>query len=165
MCNVTRADISTGFKTDLSLVTIKIALHSNTRGPGVWKLNSSLFREIEYKNQIRQIIEINNWNNWAFYENLYTKAPCDISARDAFLGDPNLVKLDENELNELEQPLSKTECFNVLKHCAKKKYPGSDGLSVEFYLHFWHLLGVEMVQSFNYAHKLGQLNITQRQGI
>ena len=101
----------------------------------------------------------------AFYENLYTSAPCDISARNAFLGDPNLVKLDENELNELEQPLSKTECFNVLKQCAKNKCPGSDGLSVEFYLLFWHLLGNEMVQSFNYAHKVGQLNITQRQGI
>ena len=33
------------------------------------------------------------------------------------------------------------------------------------YLHFWHLLGDEMVQSFNYAHKVEQLNITQRQGI
>ena len=101
----------------------------------------------------------------AFYENLYTSAPCDIRARDAFLGDPNLVKLDENELIELEQPLSKTECFNVLKQCAKNKCPGSDGLSVEFYLHFWHLLGDEMVQSFNYAHEVEQLNITQRQGI
>jgi len=30
---------------------------------------------------------------------------------------------------------------------------------------FWHLLGDEMVESFNYAHKLGKLNITQRQGI
>ena len=67
----------------------------------------------------------------AFYENLYTNAPCDISACDAFLEDPNLVKLDENELNELEQPLPKTECFNVLKQCAKNKCPGSDGLSVE----------------------------------
>ena len=64
----------------------------------------------------------------AFYENLYTSAPCDISARDAFLGDPNLVKLDENELNELEQRLLKTECFNVLKQCARDKCPGSDGL-------------------------------------
>ena len=40
-----------------------------------------------------------------------------------------------------------------------------DGLSGEFYLQFWHLLGEEMVESFNYAHKLGKLNITQRQGI
>ena len=101
----------------------------------------------------------------AFYENLYAKAPCNSDTHNAFLQDPNLVKLEEHDLHELEQLLSKSECFNVLKQCAKNKCPGTDGLSVEFYLHFWHLLGEEMVESFNYAHKLGKLNITQRQGI
>ena len=101
----------------------------------------------------------------AFYENLYAKAPCNSDAYNAFLQDPNLVKLDENELHELEQLLSTSECFNVLKQCAKNKCLGSDGLSVKFYLQFWHLLGEEMVESFNYAYKLGKLNIPQRQGI
>ena len=41
-CNVTNADILAGFKTDHSLITIKLALHSNPRGPGFWKLNTSL---------------------------------------------------------------------------------------------------------------------------
>ena len=34
MCNVTRANISVGYKTDHSLITIKVSLHSNQRGPG-----------------------------------------------------------------------------------------------------------------------------------
>jgi len=39
----------------------------------------------------------------AFYENLHPKAPCNSDAYNAFLQDPNLVKLDEDELHELEQ--------------------------------------------------------------
>ena len=64
------------------------------------------------------------------------------------------------EQDKLESPLRSEECYNVLKECAKGKCPGSDGLSVEFYLHFWSLLGEEMTQSFNYAFQRGQMNIT-----
>ena len=56
-CNVTNSDISTGFKTDHSLITIKLALHSNRRGPGFWKLNTSLLREEGYVNQIKAAIK------------------------------------------------------------------------------------------------------------
>ena len=38
LCNVTHTDISAGFKTDHSIVTIQVALHINPRGPGFWKL-------------------------------------------------------------------------------------------------------------------------------
>ena len=50
------------------------------------------------------------------------------------------------EQDKLESPLRSEECYNALKECAKGKCPGSDGLSVEFYLHFWSLLGEEMTQ-------------------
>ena len=54
---MTNSDILTGFKTDHSLVTIKLALHSNPRGPGFWKLNTSLLEEDEYVKQIKKIIK------------------------------------------------------------------------------------------------------------
>ena len=57
MCNVTHTDISAGFKTDHSMVTIQIALHTNPKGPGFWKLNTSFLSETEYINQIRATIE------------------------------------------------------------------------------------------------------------
>ena len=82
-----------------------------------------------------------------------------------FFLNANLPKLDKPEQDKLENPLCSEECYNVLKECAKGKCPGSDGLSVEFYLHFWSLLGEEMTQSFNYAFQRGQMNITQKQGI
>ena len=57
MCNVTHTDISAGFKTDHSMVTIQVALHTNPRGPGFWKLNTSFLSETEYINQIKTTIE------------------------------------------------------------------------------------------------------------
>ena len=100
-----------------------------------------------------------------FYQNLYTAVPTSDVHDNLFFNDPNLIKLNDDEQEELELPLTKEECLQTLKQCAKGKCPGSDGLSVEFYLHFWPLLGDEMVQSFNYGFEHGQLNITQKQGI
>ena len=57
MCNVTHTDISPGFKTDHSMVTIQVELHTNPRGPRFWKLNTSFLSETEYINQIRTTIE------------------------------------------------------------------------------------------------------------
>ena len=57
MCSVTSANISAGYKTDHSLMYIKIALHSNLRGPGYWKLNTSFLTDIDYVTQIRDVIK------------------------------------------------------------------------------------------------------------
>ena len=57
MCNVTHAGITMGLKTDHSLITIRAALHSNQRGPGYWKLNTSFFSDVNYVNQIRTTIK------------------------------------------------------------------------------------------------------------
>ena len=57
MCSVTSANISAGYKTDHSLIDIKIALHSNLRGPGYWKLNTSFLTDIDYVTQIRSVIK------------------------------------------------------------------------------------------------------------
>jgi len=57
MCNVKSANITTGYKTDHSLIEIMIATHSNERGPSFWKLNTSLLSETDYINQIRTTIK------------------------------------------------------------------------------------------------------------
>ena len=57
VCSVTSANISAGYKTDHSLIDIRIALHSNPRGPGIWKLNTSFLTEIDYVNRIRDVIK------------------------------------------------------------------------------------------------------------
>jgi len=99
-----------------------------------------------------------------FYKNLYTAAHCNDSNYKLFFENSNSAKLEATQQEELERPILNEECFLILKQCSKNKTPGTDDLSVEFYLRFWSLLGEEMVQSLNYANEHGQLNITQKTG-
>ena len=57
MCNITHVDITMGFKTDHSLITIRAAVHSNQRSPGYWKLNTSFLSDANYVNQISTTIK------------------------------------------------------------------------------------------------------------
>ena len=57
LCDVTHADIVPGLKTDHSMITLNVALHSNPRGKGFWKLNTSLLSEMKYVQEIKTTIE------------------------------------------------------------------------------------------------------------
>ena len=53
-CNTSEADlIIPGY---YSRITLQISLHSNKRGRGFWKLNTSLLKDTEYVNRIKLII-------------------------------------------------------------------------------------------------------------
>ena len=55
--NTNQAGICPGYKTDHSMITLRISLHSNPRRPGFWKLNTSLLTETDYVNQIKRTIQ------------------------------------------------------------------------------------------------------------
>ena len=54
--NVTRTDITPGFQTDHSMISLNISSHTNKRGPGFWKLNTSLLNEEIYVNLMKETI-------------------------------------------------------------------------------------------------------------
>ena len=56
LCNTINADILPGYKTDHSMINLHISLHSNTRGRGFWKLNTSFLSEKNYVDQIKSVI-------------------------------------------------------------------------------------------------------------
>ena len=56
ICDTNLADIVPGYKTDHSMILLKIALHYNPRGRGFWKLNTSLLKEEKYLNLIKATI-------------------------------------------------------------------------------------------------------------
>ena len=56
ICDANLADILPGYKSDHSMILLKIALHDKPRGRGFWKLNTSLLKEEEYLNLIKAII-------------------------------------------------------------------------------------------------------------
>ena len=86
MSRVTCADISTGYKTDHSMVTINIAFHSNPRGPGFWKSNTSFLTEKDYATQIRTVIA-----------QVYEEYKNDDNVNDALLWE--MIKYARNQCN------------------------------------------------------------------
>ena len=53
----THTDIIPGFKTDHSLITLILSLHSNSRGNGFWKLNTSLLADNNFIETIKIAIQ------------------------------------------------------------------------------------------------------------
>ena len=45
------------------------------------------------------------------------------------------------------------------------KSPGIDGLTTNFYKHFWPLIADSVTQVYNYAFRVGHLTVLQRHGI
>ena len=56
ICDTNLADIVLGYRTNHSMILLKIALHYNPRGRGFCKLNTSLLKEEEYLNLIKATI-------------------------------------------------------------------------------------------------------------
>ena len=57
LCPATsKAEILPGYRTDHSMITLRINTVTNPRGPGFWKLNTHLLTESEYINLIRKTI-------------------------------------------------------------------------------------------------------------
>ena len=51
-------DIKPSIKTDHSLITLKLSINNeNKRGPGFWKFNDSLLKDIQYVTDMKQLIE------------------------------------------------------------------------------------------------------------
>ena len=54
--STSNAEILPGYRTDHSVITVRINTATNPRGPGFWKLNTHLLTESEYINLIRETI-------------------------------------------------------------------------------------------------------------
>ena len=103
--------------------------------------------------------------NW-YFKNLYTST-CTNPNDDCFaeFNSSTLPKLTPQQADSCNGLLSKEECFASLKQFSKGKSPGTDGLTLKFYLSVWELLGQELVDSLNHAFQRGELSISQKRGI
>ena len=51
------ATITPGFRTDHSLISLKLQVHDQKREPGFWKLNTSLLVDKDYVDRIKGVID------------------------------------------------------------------------------------------------------------
>ena len=103
----------------------------------------------------------------SFYSDLYKRSVNENSdtLTDSYMRDLDLPKLTSDQRDRCDEKLSVGECFNTLKTFQKNKTPGNDGLTVEFYLVFWPIVGKHLIDCFNYAHEHGELSNSQKQAV
>ena len=102
-----------------------------------------------------------------FYANLSDKKVdhSDENLIEPFLSSVNTGKLTDEQRDSIDKQLTMSECFAALKTFKKNKTPGNDGLTVEFYLTFWPLVGKCLVECLNFAHRHGELSTSQKQAM
>ena len=102
--------------------------------------------------------------------NLKTPTQTTKHFQSSFFESDSIPLLSDADAVQYESQLTLEECAKAILSWPKqltvfKMTPGSDGFTVEFYRHFWHLLGKFLADSFNYAFQNGCLSISQRFGI
>ena len=90
-----------------------------------------------------------------FYERLYSSIPTDQNSLETILS--NLPRLEPEESENLDAPLTLDEITTAVKQLGNNKSPGLDGLSSEFYLTFWPLLKNDLLSVLQYAITSGNL--------
>jgi len=70
--------------------------------------------------------------------------------------------LTEDLRQRCEGPITKDECLNAINRIKKNKSPGLDGFTIEFYIHFWPMIGGMLVDVLNDCYENGVLTDTQR---
>ena len=101
-----------------------------------------------------------------FYENLYKS---NFNANDCatFLDNiqTNIPSITQDFKSTCESDLSAMELKKALFSMKRGKSPGVDGLSVEFYTHFWDLIHVPLLCMYKECITQGEMTPSMKQGI
>ena len=73
--------------------------------------------------------------------------------------------LTEEQRERLDTKITITEYFGALKSFEKNQTPGNDGLTIEFYLTFWDLVGECLMDALTFAQGQGQFFTSPKQAM
>ena len=136
------------------------------------------FYSLERRNQTQQAINVLTKDNLDtvteakdiitevhnFYRDLYSSEPVDQHKQDMFL-EINMPQLSPNDRDTCEGYITEEELNKALRSMESNKSPGFDGITTDFYKHFWPILGQELANILNFAYDNGSLALSQRRGI
>ena len=85
-----------------------------------------------------------------FYSDLYKKAEINKKEQE------NLIKKYDKKISNnwhpsLINPFEEKELYQALKTMEKNKSPGKDGIPMEFYITFWHLIKKDLTELVNHT--------------
>ena len=99
-----------------------------------------------------------------FYVDLYTEEGIEESAQDTMLNKIK-SKLTDEQAQACEGKVSHDEIMEAVSQTQNDRSPGTDGLTYEFYKSFWHLVGKDLVEVFNYSFENKELPESQKYGL
>ena len=101
-----------------------------------------------------------------FYKNLFKKnVSKSDSEKKSFLDSIALPKLTSKSFDICESEITEKYLITVLKSMRNGKSPGNDGLTKEFYEHFWDDLKFYFINFLKQSKIDGNLSISQRQAV
>ena len=100
-----------------------------------------------------------------FYQNIYASKVNTSLENNKFFQCDSISTLSDEEKLSCEGELTQLECFEVLSSMSKNKTPGNDGLSSEWYLTFWNIIGPVLVKVLNTGFSKGEMSSSQRQAV
>ena len=100
----------------------------------------------------------------SYYQSLYDETVTDKGKQDWFLSFVDKC-VSENDNNALIAQISDEEIYFTLKSFNNNKSPGIDGLPVEFYVRFFHIIRDELCSMIRNSLDIGKLTLSQRKAI
>ena len=98
-----------------------------------------------------------------FYKNLFKKnVSKSDSEKKSFLDSIALPNLTSKSFDICESEITEKDLITALKSMPNGKSPGNDGLTKEFYEHFWDDLKLYFINSLKQSKIEGNLSIFQR---
>ena len=92
-----------------------------------------------------------------YYQQLYANKMDNLEDMDRFLEKCNFPKLKQEEIENLNRPITSTEIETIIKHLPTNKSPGPDDFTGEFYRKFRKELTPILLKLFQKIGEEGKL--------